>query len=189
MFISVKILFKYCKFQLFCLVLSTLVIGILSPISTYLLKVMLSNAMKPSFWQIVIIYISILFIVILGNYLRQFVSGQTECVLSERLGLDFLHIYNDLEYSSFESPKTLDAMSRIANPTSLTMSSFHSLMSVVQQIVSYVGLISLFFSASSAFGVMSIMLFAISFFFSFKEIRTMRELQYQQTQTKLRRKK
>ena len=183
MFISVKILFKYCKFQLFCLVLSTLVIGILSPISTYLLKVMLSNAMKPSFWHIVIIYISILFVVILGNYLRQFVSGQTECVLSERLGLDFLHIYNDLEYSSFESPKTLDAMSRIANPTSLTMSSFHSLMSVVQQIVSYVGLISLFFSASSAFGVMSIMLFAISFFFSFKEIRTMRELQYQQTQT------
>ena len=183
MLISVKILFKYCRFQLFCLVLTTLVIGILSPINTYLLKKMLLNAVTPGFWPMVLLYISVLFIAILGNYLRQFISGQTECILSEKLGLDFLHMYSDLEYSSFESPKILDAMSRVAYPTSLTINSFHILMSVVQQIVSYIGLMALFFEASFAFGAMSILFFSISFFFSFKEIRAMRKLQYRQTQT------
>ena len=98
-----------------------------------------------------------------------------------------LNIFSSANYSDLESPTVNDSISRMGTPAELVMKSYSALISLLQNVISYTGILSIFFSASVVFALLSILLFTILFIFNFKEIKGIRNLQFNQTATERKR--
>lgn len=187
MFKSFALLRKHCKSHFWILNFCTLAIGVSAPINTYLLKKLLENVNLPFFGYYMGAYIASLAFVVLCNYLKKYVYTLAECKLTKILNKEMLNIFSSANYSDLESPAVNDSISRMGTPAALVMKSYSVLILLLQNVISYTGILSIFFSASVVFALLSILLFTISFIFNFKEIKGIRNLQFHQTATERKR--
>lgn len=179
----IRVMIKHSRLLFWGVIVVNICIGLSTPFLAFLLKRLIMT-FGNSINEIVIwliCYISLLLVYSILPDLNKYAFERLQERLSKSFAVEIIEKLKELEYAHFEDEKFLDNIHRISKPGEQCAMLLGTCFSLMQQVISLLGMVYLFFNISWVFSIVILVIFVISLKYNLREVGNLKKLRIAHT--------